>query len=55
MVISSGHLGVWIDIGNNQPGLTLQQRKRGDRWRDYLQDGKVVRSPVEIKRLPPGR
>ncbi len=55
MVISSGHLGVQIDIGNDKPGMILQYRKRGERWRDYMKDGKVVRSPVDIERLPAGR
>ena len=55
MIVSSGHKGVWIDIGNNKPGLILQQRKRGDRWRDYLVDGKQVVSPVDIETLPAGK
>ncbi len=38
--------------------MTLQRRDREQDyfvWRDYLVDGKVVKSPVDIDSLPAGR
>lgn len=46
---------VWIDLGKDEPGMILQQRKRGDRWRNYLKDGKQVKSPVKLDKLPAGK
>ena len=33
----------------------ILQRRDGKDWVDYKVDGKVVRSPVDIDALPPGR
>jgi len=42
-----------IDRGKNEPGMTLQRWE--GKWMDYKVDGKVVKSPVDIDSLPPGR
>jgi hypothetical protein len=42
-----------IDWGNDEPGMTLQ--RLDGKWVDYKADGKVVKSPVDIDALPPGR
>jgi hypothetical protein len=42
-----------IDLGSNRPGMTLQRRE-GRMWVDYKVDGKVVKSPVDIDKLPSG-
>lgn len=47
-----------IDLGRNEPGMTLQYRdvERGYIvWHDYKVDGKVVKSPVDIDVLPAGK
>jgi hypothetical protein len=47
-----------IDLGKDEPGMVLQFRdvERGNIvWRDYTVDGEVVKSPVDIDRLPAGR
>lgn len=63
MIVSSGHTGVWIDFSDNKPGMNLQclDRLAGKggfsysvgEWKDYLKDGKPVKSPVDIDSLPP--
>ena len=45
---------IYIDFGNNEPGMTLQCLDRAI-WRDYLVDGEPVLSPVDIEALPPGK
>ena len=48
---------IWIDLGSNAPGMTLQRRdvKNGYiEWRDVVIDGQVVKSPVDIDALPFG-
>jgi hypothetical protein len=52
MIVSSGHSGVWIDLGDNKPGMKLQRRERGQ---NYLVERKVVISPVDIETLPAGK
>jgi hypothetical protein len=32
----------------------ILQRRDGNDWVDYIVDGKVVKSPVDIDALPPG-
>jgi hypothetical protein len=57
MIISGTHPPIHIDLGNNKPGMTLprQDREGGtDTWVDYLVDGEVVKSPVDIDELPMG-
>jgi len=55
MIIAGTYTDVWIDLGNDQPSLILQHKKRGDRWRDYMMDGKVVKSSVDLAKLQPRR
>ena len=44
-----------IDLGKDEPGMTLQYRERGYIvWRDYMVDGETVKSPVDIDELPAG-
>ena len=46
-----------IDLGRDEPGMILQNRnvERGYIvWRDYMVDGELVKSPVDIDALPPG-
>jgi hypothetical protein len=45
---------LYIDWGEDEPGMTLQ-RCEGRDWVDYLVDGEVVKSPVDIDALPPGK
>jgi len=45
---------IWIDYGNDEPGITLQ-RLDGKECVDYKVDGKLVKSPVDIDALPAGR
>ena len=40
--------------GSNQPGAVLQRYEDGQ-WRDYVADGQLVVSPVDMEQLPPGR
>ena len=57
MIISGTHPPITIDLGSNEPGMTLQReyREGGYRvWRDYLVDGEAVKSPVDIEELPVG-
>jgi hypothetical protein len=54
IINSSGHLGVWIDLGDNKPGMKLQPRERGQDWKNYVVNRKVVRSPVDLESLPAG-
>jgi hypothetical protein len=45
---------LYIDLGSNEPGMTLQ-RQDGNDWVNYKVDGKAVKSPVDIDKLPAGR
>ena len=46
---------IHIDLGSNDPGMTVQYRERGYIvWRDYTEGGEVVKSPVDIDVLPVG-
>ena len=43
MIVAGSDKGIWIDLGKDEPGMTLQReyREGGYRvWRDYLVDGK---------------
>jgi hypothetical protein len=44
---------LYIDWGDDEPGMTLQRRER--KWVNYKVDGKTVKSPVDIDALPLGR
>ena len=57
MIVSGSYPPISIDLGSNEPGMTLQYRQieRGYIvWRDYTVDGEVVKSPVDIDKLPVG-
>ena len=46
-----------IDLGNDQPGMTLQREYReGGKliWRNVVEDGQVVKSPIDLDALPAG-
>jgi hypothetical protein len=43
-----------FDSGNDEPGMTLQRLEEFD-WVDFKVDGKAVKSPVDIDKLPAGR
>ena len=50
MITAGSYPPVSIDLGKDEPGMTLQYRdiERGYIvWRDYRVDGEVVNSPVE--------
>ena len=56
IVAGTGPL-IYIDLGKDEPGMTLQRRDRDGRglvWRDYLVDDKPVTAPIKIDSLPPG-
>jgi hypothetical protein len=53
MITTSTSPFLYIDWGEDEPGMILQRRERD--WVDYKVDGKVVKSPVDIDALPPGR
>ena len=58
MIVAGTHTGVYIDLGNDAPGMILQCRYREGGmyiWRKYLVDGETVKSPVDIDTLPPGK
>ena len=57
MIVSGTYPPIHIDLGKDEPGMTLQRQERGggtDVWKDYLVDGEVVKSPVDINDLPMG-
>ena len=57
MITAGTYPPVHIDLGKDESGMTLQYRKvEGGYidWCDYLVDGEVVKSPVDIEKLPPG-
>ena len=57
MIVSGTYPPISIDLGKDEPGMTLQFRdvKRGQIvWRDYTVDGEAVKSPVDIDALPAG-
>ena len=58
MITAGTYPPISIDLGKDEPGMTLQYRnvERGQIvWRDYTVDGEVVKSPVDIDALPAGR
>jgi hypothetical protein len=57
MIVSGRHPPISIDLGKDEPGMSLQYRSvdRGHIvWCDYTVDGEVVKSPVDIDALLPG-
>jgi hypothetical protein len=53
MITTSTSPFLYIDWGEDEPGMILQRWEGA--WVDYKMDGKVVKSPVDIDALPPGR
>jgi hypothetical protein len=53
MIVAGTSPPINIDWGENEPGMTLQRRE--GKWVNYKVDGKVVKSPVDIDALPPGK
>ena len=54
MIAEGTYPPIQIDLGNDEPGMTLQRLDSKD-WVDYKLDGKLVKSPVDIDALPSGR
>jgi len=54
MIVASTAPLIWIDLGNDEPGMTLQRLEKRV-WVDYVKYGEVVKSPVDIDDLPHGR
>ena len=54
MIVAGTSPLIWIDLGSDEPGMTLQ-RLEGRVWVDYVVDGEVVISPVKIEKLPSGK
>ncbi len=54
MISAGTDTGVYIDLGKDEPGMKLQRRERGQDWKNYLVNRKVVRSPVDIEKLQAG-
>ena len=44
-----------IDLGKDEPGMTLQREVKRDQWIDYLVNNKPVKSPVDLDALPAGK
>jgi hypothetical protein len=51
MITTSTSPFLHFDWGDDEPGMILQRRD-GDEW---VEDGKLVKSPVDIDALLPGR
>ena len=50
MIVAGTYPPVSIDLGKDEPGMTLQYRQiEGGYivWRDYTVDGEIVKSPVD--------
>jgi hypothetical protein len=57
MIVAGTSPPINIDLGKDEPGMTLQYRdfERGYIvWRDFKVDGEIVKSPVDIDELLPG-
>jgi len=54
MIVAGTSPLIWIDLGKDEPGMVLQRREGRD-WVDVMVDGEVVKSPVDIEKLPPGK
>jgi hypothetical protein len=53
MIVEGTHPFIRVDLGKYEPGMTLQRLDR--EWVNYKVNGKLVKSPVDIDALPPGR
>jgi hypothetical protein len=57
LIVAGTYPPINIDLGKDEPGMTLQReyRESGYRvWRDVMKDGEAVKSPVDINALPSG-
>ena len=54
MIVAGTDKYIWIDLGKDEPGMTLQ-RFDGRVWGDYLVKGQRVLSPIKIEALPPSK
>ena len=57
MITAGTYPPITIDLGSNEPGMTLQRECLEDGklvWRDVVKDGEVVKSSVDIDALPFG-
>ena len=57
MITAGSYPPISIDVGKDEPGMTRQFRDvEGDQivWRDYTVGSEVVKSPVDIEKLPFG-
>ena len=55
MITAGTYPSISIDLGKDEPGMTLQYRQmeRGYIvWRDYTVGGEVVKSPIDVDKLP---
>jgi hypothetical protein len=58
MIVAGTSPFLYIDLGKDEPGMTLQREYREGGylvWRDYLRGGKPVTAPVNIESLRPGK
>ena len=58
MIVAGTYPPISIDLGKDEPGMTLQRRYREGGiyiWNDYLVDGEPVQSSVDINKLPAGK
>ena len=46
---------LYIDLREDEPGLILQRRERGGKWLDVKKGKEVVKSPIDVEKLPPGK
>ena len=54
MITQAGDLGVILDTGTNQPGVSLERFEAGE-WKPFTMDGEPVLWPVKLESLRPGR
>lgn len=57
MIVAGTYPPISIDLGNDEPDMTLQReyREGGNLvWRDVVTDGQAVKSSVDIDGLPAG-
>ena len=58
MITAGSYPPISIDLGKDEPGMTLQREYREGGyliWRDVIEDSRLVKSPVDIDELPAGR
>ena len=53
MIVAGTSPLIYIDLGKDEPGMTLQRQDQNE-WVNVRKDGKVVKSPVDIDELPAG-